>query len=617
MASSGSLPLYEMRRTWALVDMLTSVKRRANHPPPTTELIRRKFDTLPRPALDTLSILVDQTIAEQHGRLSPSQVCGMARAVRSFPEDTAAEVAYAHACGKVVSDETVEAARVQTSHLLRIGFEHLALARQRGIPLCPIATGRHTHALKTLAKDRKNNRSAALDLLGVDDADIPEGGGFVSSKGLLIGAACCIAVIDRLDRAGDICCGSCYRVVRAEELVICRRCGDHLFCRGCLAGAAALARHTESECKRVRAEVRSAAGALVPRLRESARQVAVVRINGSGLIVPQHITSIASPLIPSSLAEALARCPTEMNLPSVVIHWRLLVAFLAKLEGDDQQAIDHEAVYHVQAAERAEAETPTTPRGPPRLLPSERRRLQKEAKAAEKRAKEEARAAAEAAAVAEANAVLERQAARPDATAAILTSVLLKRGGTASPEVVARTRAKRDSLKAAEMRARKPAAKATPEEPNAAERLRTDGDLTNARLAAAALLLQRRARTWLRSRKKLRRKQRSCAAKLIQLAVRTWLLLRVAAKPYITSTAASSGSENADDEEFVELPEPEPPRPASTDPATTECAICLDDEAEYAAVPCGHRCLCANCSKTVSECPVCRTRMTAVLRVFV
>jgi len=265
----------------------------------------------------------------------------------------------------------------------------------------------------------------------------------------------------------------------------------------------------------------------------------------------------------------------------------------------------------------AEAETPPAPRGPPRSLPSERRRLLKEAKAVEKRAQEEARAAAEAAAIEEANAVLERQAARPDATAAILTSVLLKRGGTASPEVVARARAKRDSLKAAEMRARKPAAKATPEEPNAAERLRTDGDLTNARLAAAALLLQRRARTWLRSRKKLRRKQRSCAAKLIQLAVRTWLLLRVAAKPYITSTAASSGSENADGEEFVELPEPEPPRPASTDPATTECAICLDDEAEYAAVPCGHRCLCANCSKTVSECPVCRTRMTAVLRVFV
>ena len=243
--ASGSQPLSDeqMRRTWALVDLLTSLsKRRANHhPPPTAELIRRKFGTLPRPALDTLSILVDQTIAEQHGRLSPSQVCGMARAVRSFQEATATEVAYAHACGKVVSDKTVEAPRDQTSHLLRIGFEHLALARQRGIPLCPIATGRHTHALDTLAKDRKNNRSAALDLLGVGDVDIPEGGGFVSSKGLLVGAACCIAVIDRLDRRGDICCGSCYEVVRADELVICRRCGDHLFCRGCLAGAAAAA----------------------------------------------------------------------------------------------------------------------------------------------------------------------------------------------------------------------------------------------------------------------------------------------------------------------------------------------------------------------------------------
>ena len=382
MASSESLPLYEMRRTWALVDLLTSLsKRRANHhPPPTAELLRRKFETLPLPALDTLPILVDQTIAEQHGRLGPSQVCGMAKAVRSFPEATAAEVAYAHACGQVVSDATVKAASVQTSHLLRIGFEHLALARQKGIPLFPIATGRHTHALDTLAKDRANNRRAALDHLGVDDADIPEDGGFVSSKGLLTGAACCIAVMDHLDRRGDICCGSCYEVVRADELVICRRCGDQLLCRDCLAG---LGSHA-AECKRVRAEVRSAAEALAPRLRESARQVAVVRLNGSGLMVPVHITSLASAMVPSSLAEALSRCPTEMNHPATVLYWRLLVAFLSNLEGDDQEAIDYERVHHVQAAECAEAETPPAPRGPPRLLPSERRRLQKEAKAAER-----------------------------------------------------------------------------------------------------------------------------------------------------------------------------------------------------------------------------------------
>ena len=76
--------------------------------------------------------------------------------------------------------------------------------------------------------------------------------------------------------------------------------------------------------------------------------------------------------------------------------------------------------------------------------------------------------------MAEADAVLERQAARPDVTSAMLTSVLTKRGGKASAEVVARTRAKRDSLKAIERDARKPP-KAKPEEPNAAETINTIG----------------------------------------------------------------------------------------------------------------------------------------------
>ena len=233
-------------------------------------------------------------------------------------------------------------------------------------------------------------------------------------------------------------------------------------------------------------------------------------------------------------------------------------------------------------------------------------------KATETGTKEEARAAAESVAMGEANAVLERQSARPGATSAMLTSVLAKRGSAASPEVVARVRAIRDSLGADERRARKPD-KATLE-PNVAERIRIDG----VRLAAA-LLLQRRARIWLRCHKKLRRKQRSRAAKLIQRSVRTWLLLRVVTKPYIAitrSTAVSSGSEGADCEE-PDPPKPEPPKPASTEPTTTECTICLDDDAEYAAVPCGHRCLCFNCSKTVSQCPMCRTTISAVLRVFV
>eukprot|EP00964_Phaeocystis_antarctica_P057579 scaffold34082_cov62-Phaeocystis_antarctica.AAC.5 len=57
------------------------------------------------------------------------------------------------------------------------------------------------------------------------------------------------------------------------------------------------------------------------------------------------------------------------------------------------------------------------------------------------------------------------------------------------------------------------------------------------------------------------------------------------AKPYIAVTAGASGSEGADGGDPVP-PNPEPPKSASAGPATTECAICLDDNAEYAAVGC-------------------------------
>jgi hypothetical protein len=617
---SASQPLWplcneQMRRTWALVDILTSLKTHTNHPAPTAKLICCKFRALSMRALDMLSFLVDYSIARKHGGMSPSCLCGMAMAVKSFQEDTASEIAHVQACNNVVSDATVNAASFQTSSILHRGVEHLAMARKSGIPLVPIATDRHAQAMAALAKG-KMNMSTARETLGVVDAHIPEDGGFVSSNGLLIGAAYCISVMERLDRPGDICCGTCHQIFSGNELSICRRCGDQLLCKGCLAGEG-YAWHLINDCRRVRAKVRGMAQSLTPHLRESVRRVAVVRLNGSGLIVPMHITSLASPLIPSSLSEALSRCSAVVPLLNIAVHWCLLVSFLADMEGDEQEVIDYEHVHHVQAAEYAvEVDTQPSKRGAPKLLPSEKRRLRKDMKAADIRAKEEARAAAEAAAIAEANAVLDRQSARPDATSAMLTSVLLKRGGTASPEVVARTRVKRDSLKAIERDARKPDAKAKREEPDAAERVRIDGDLTNGRLDAA-LLLQRRARTWLRGRKKLRRKQRSRAAKCIQHSVRNCrLLLRAVAKPHTASTAASSGSEGADGEES-ELPEAELPKPASTEPTTTECAVCLDGNANYAVVPCGHRCLCANCSKILSQCPVCRTRMTAVLRVFV
>ena len=609
----GSQPLSDdqMRRTRALVDILTSLKRRANHPPPTEELILRNFDALSLPALNTLSILIDHTTAGQHRRLSPRQVCGMSQAVIVFSEDTASEVAHVHACESVVSAVAVKRASLDASHVLRLGLEHLAVARERGIPLCPVATDRHLQAMDAFARGGRNDKGRALEVLGVGDANIPEDdAGFVSSNGLLTSTSFCIAVMDRLDLHGDICCGSCYQVVRADELSICRRCDDQLLCKGCLGHA----KHV-SECGRVRSMVRSMAQSLTPHIRESARRVAVVQLSESGLMVPMSTTSIASPLIPSSLFESLSRC--SVVCPSgLQIYWRLLVSFLADMEGDEQEAIDYEGVHHVQAAEYAiEDDTQPIKRGAPKLVPSERRRIRKEMMAAGVRAKEEVRFAAEAAAIAEADAVLERQSARPDATSAMLTSVLAKRKSAASTEVVAHVRARRDSLRDAERMARKPVSVRPGRD--LTERICRRVDLVDAR-PTAALILQRRVRAWLRCRKKARRKTRSRAAKRIQSSVRTWLLLRVEVKSLIAATAASSGSVGTDCEEQSVADEPESLNPASTEPTTAaECAICLDDDAEFAAVPCGHRCLCASCSRTVTHCPMCRAQMSAVLRIFI
>ena len=592
MAPGSQQPLSlsedQMRRTWALVDVLTSLKRRGNHPPPTAELIRRKFDALSLPALDTLSILVDSTIAEQRRRLSPRQVCGMAQAVRVFPEDTALEVAHMHACGHVVSAAALKRASYAASHELRIGLVHLAEARKRGMPLSPIPTDLHAHAMNALAdKDDRDGESTALKILGVGDATVQESGSFASSTGLLTGAAFCIAVLDRLNLRAEICCGSCHRIVSADELSICHQCGDHLACKGCLGHA-----NHASECGRVRSMVRTMAQSLTPHIRESTRRVAVVELSSSGLMAPVLTTSIASPLIPSSLYESLSRC-SVVTSNDLQVYWRLLISFLADQEGDEQEAIEYERVHDLQAAKQATVEpqpNASASKGP-KPLPSERRRLRKELRATENRAKEAARAAAEAAAMAESDAVLKRQSARPDATSAMLTSVLLKRGGTSSPEVVARTRAKRDSLKAAEMRARKPAKiKARPE--------RNPGERAQDALLAAALHIQQQARAWLRRRTKARRKQRSCATRHIQRSVRTWFMSRDT--PRVTSSilAAVVESGNEVDDEDQSL-----------------CVVCLERPRVMLFLTCAHLCACEACASLMHACPLCRAE-GSTLRVY-
>ena len=119
-SQSRGLSPEDMRATWSVVDVLTSLKRRTSHPP-TAALIRRKIDALSLPARDTLGFLVDFTIAKTQGQLSPRQVGGMALAVRRYPDDTATEVAHVHARCEVVSAAAVEAVRFESSHLLCLG----------------------------------------------------------------------------------------------------------------------------------------------------------------------------------------------------------------------------------------------------------------------------------------------------------------------------------------------------------------------------------------------------------------------------------------------------------------------------------------------------------------
>ena len=333
-----------------------------------------------------------------------------------------------------------------------------------------------------------------------------------------------------------------------------------------------------------------------------------------------HISSIGSPLTPSSLWDTISRCSEVVD--DAIVYWRLLVAFLSSPDGDEQVCIiGHEEgdLYRAKSVKCATVKKqPTSP--PEREAPTlsiDRRRLQKEAKAAEKRAQGEARAAAEAAAVAEADAVLERQSARPDATSAMLTRVLAKREGAASPDVVARARTQRDSLRAAERAARRPA-KARPER-GSAERVRREGaePMADARLAAAlhaTLVLQQHARAWLRCRRKARRKRRSRAAKSIQRAVRAWLLPQKGISSPFGARVTGVGECKA--EPARSDPAGPPPR-AVEEGGDASCVVCLERPRAVVLLPCRHLSMCALCAAGVSTCPICRSAVEESMVVFV
>lgn len=55
---------------------------------------------------------------------------------------------------------------------------------------------------------------------------------------------------------------------------------------------------------------------------------------------------------------------------------------------------------------------------------------------------------------------------------------------------------------------------------------------------------------------------------------------------------------------------------ASTSDIERECKICMDAEVNCALVECGHMCACYTCAVKLKKCPICRVKITRVIRVY-
>jgi hypothetical protein len=57
-------------------------------------------------------------------------------------------------------------------------------------------------------------------------------------------------------------------------------------------------------------------------------------------------------------------------------------------------------------------------------------------------------------------------------------------------------------------------------------------------------------------------------------------------------------------------------QPEAPAKASAECVVCLDAEATHVVVPCGHICLCADCTMDLKACPLCRTPLVQTMRIY-
>ena len=71
-------------------------------------------------------------------------------------------------------------------------------------------------------------------------------------------------------------------------------------------------------------------------------------------------------------------------------------------------------------------------------------------------------------------------------------------------------------------------------------------------------------------------------------------------------------------ETFSDVERPRVQRSYEEDEETSldHCCICLYRTKEYACVPCGHMCICITCKERVQSCPICRSSVQKIVKIF-
>ncbi|KAH3765143.1 hypothetical protein Pelo_2975 [Pelomyxa schiedti] len=93
------------------------------------------------------------------------------------------------------------------------------------------------------------------------------------------------------------------------------------------------------------------------------------------------------------------------------------------------------------------------------------------------------------------------------------------------------------------------------------------------------------------------------------------------APPSASVTTTSSTSASSDSAAAVQ-PSPKKPKVdgAQDNTAAGECTICYDAKINTVIVPCGHLCVCFECSKLlkpkIHKCPICRTSISQIIKTF-